>query len=104
MRSTIDHGMTVIQGALHLQPGELSEPRYLETAAEGVLFVRMETRRPGDPLAAEVLRSQVREGLARSRTAALLPAWLQWNLAHQGLKVSDKMAGELATSGPARDD
>ena len=99
--SDLAHGMAVLQSALHLRPGEISEPRYID---DGVLFVRMETRQSGDPLSAEMLRQQVRGSLERARGSALQSAWLSWNLNRLGLDVSEKKARELKDSTPRNDD
>lgn len=97
----VAHGTAVLQSALHLRPGELSEPRAI---ADGALFVFMEARHAGDPLSAEVLRQQVRTSLERTRAAALVPAWMAWNLNRKGLALSEKKARELAASVPRADD
>lgn len=95
-----EHGAAVIQAAMHLRPGDLSEPQVLDDG-EGAVYVHVEARRTGDALAAEVLRSQVREGLARGRLNAMLAAWMEGNVGRLGLKISPKFAGELAASAPS---
>jgi peptidyl-prolyl cis-trans isomerase D len=99
--SDIPYGMAMLQGALRLRPGEVSDPH---TTAEGALFVFMETRQRGDPLSAEVIRPQVRASLERGRAGALLPDWMNWNLRRQGVEVSPKKAAEIAASTPQNDE
>lgn len=99
-RASFEDSMSVLQAALHLLPGELSDARF---TTDGVLFVHMDARVPGDPLSAEMLRAQVRASIARSRDAALMTAWMEWNLNRKGLHVSQKMADSLAASTPRQD-
>jgi parvulin-like peptidyl-prolyl isomerase len=96
-RDSFDNAFLIVQGALHLRPGEISEAGLLP-GQTGAVFVYMMARQPGDPLAAKMLREQVRNGLERSRGSALFESWLEWNLAQRKLVVSEKMAASLAAS------
>jgi hypothetical protein len=84
----------VARAALHLQPGELSEPSMTEEDA--AVFVYMAARQPGDPLSAEMLRAKARANIERAHLMGLTSSWMEWNLARKGLVVAPKMASQLA--------
>lgn len=92
-RTSFDNCLTVVQGAMRLRPGELSEPCPIHN---GAIFVHLTARQPGDPLSAEMLRAQIRSNLARNRSSALFHAWMERNLADRRLEVSKSVADSLA--------
>lgn len=92
-RTSFDNCLTVIQGAMRLRPGELSEPCPIRN---GAIFVHLTARQPGDPLSAEMLRPQLRGNLARNRSSALFRAWMERNLADRGLEVAKTLADSIS--------
>lgn len=101
-RDQFPETMTIVQAALHLQAGALSETQF--TPDDEAVFVHVDARQAGDPLSAEMLRGQVRGSLERSRAAALVSAWREWNLRQLGLKVAERMAHDLATVAAPREE
>ena len=91
-RTSFEHCLTVVQGAMRLRPGDLSESCPIPN---GAIFVQLIARQPGDPLSAEMLRSQIRGNLARNRTSALFQAWMERNLAKKGVVVSQSIVDQL---------
>ncbi len=85
-----DNSFSVAYGAMTLKKGEISEP--IPASAVQSLFVYVQDRQPGDALAAEMMRSQIRSGIARRRNSDLFSEWLKWNLAKQDFKPSRTLA------------
>lgn len=85
-----DNSFSVAYGAMTLKKGEISEP--VPASAVQSLFVYVQDRQPGDALAAEMMRSQIRSGIARRRNSDLFSEWLKWNLAKQDFKPSRTLA------------
>ena len=75
------NSFSIAYGAMSLQKGELSEA--IPTSTTQSLLVYVQERQPGDALAAEMMRAQVRAGIARRRSSNLFSDWLTWNLAQQ---------------------
>jgi len=75
-----DHSYSVAYGAMTLKKGELSE--VIPATASLSLIVHVQDRQPGDALSAEMMRSQIRAGIARRR-GNLVDEWLAWNLSKQ---------------------
>ena len=93
-QNPFENYMPVARAALHLQPGELSEPSM--TDADAAVFVYMVARQPGDPLSAEMLRAKARANIERARVMGLTSSWMAWNLDRRGLVVAPKMAAKLS--------
>lgn len=74
----------VAYGAATLQKGELSEG--IPASATHALLVYVHDRQPGDALASEMMRAQIRTNLARRRASNLFSQWLAWNLSSQEFK------------------
>ena len=74
----------VAYGAATLQKGELSEG--IPASATHALLVYVHDRQPGDALASEMMRAQIRTNLARRRASSLFSQWLAWNLSSQEFK------------------
>ena len=89
-QSPFTNYMPVARAALHLQTGELSEAGMADDETSAI-FVYMEARHPGDPLASEMLRSKARANIERARAMGLNASWLDWNLARKGLVVSPRI-------------
>lgn len=92
-RGEFPHSYAVVPAAMRLQRGEISEPARI---SEGAVVVYLADREPGDPLSGELLRTQLRESLARRRQGALIPSWMKWNLARIGHAPARPLAYEAA--------
>ncbi len=77
----VDNGFSIAYGAMTLKKGDVSEA--IPASATQSLFVYVQDRQPGDALAAEMMRAQVRTGIARRRNSTLFSDWQAWNLANQ---------------------
>ncbi len=75
------NSFSIAYGAMTLKKGELSEA--IPASAAQSLLVYVQDRQPGDALAAEMMRAQVRSGIARRRSSNLFSDWLTWNLGRQ---------------------
>jgi hypothetical protein len=71
---------------MHLKKGDLSEA--VPASSTHSLLIYVSDRQPGDALAAEMMRSQIRTSIARRRNSNLFSAWLSWNLGKQNFKPS----------------
>ena len=80
------NSFSIAYGAMTLNKGELSEA--IPASAAQSLLVHVQDRQPGDALAAEMMRAQVRSGIARRRSSTLFSDWLSWNLGKQDFKPS----------------
>lgn len=78
------NSFSIAYGAMTLKKGELSEA--IPASAAQSLLVYVQDRQPGDALAAEMMRAQVRSGIARRRSSNLFSDWLTWNLGKQEFK------------------
>ncbi len=81
-----DNSFSIAYGAMTLKKGDISEA--VPASAVQSLFIYVENRQPGDALAAEMMRSQIRSGIARRRNSDLFSEWLTWNLGKQDFKPS----------------
>jgi hypothetical protein len=80
-RTDFPDAQAVIPVVMRLRKGGLSEPI---PVFRGALLAYVVDRQPGDALAAEMVRPQVREALARRREQAVVEDWMQWNLEDVG--------------------
>jgi len=78
------NSFSIAYGAMTLRKGELSEA--IPVSASQSLLVHVQDRQPGDALAAEMMRAQVRADIARRRYSALFSDWLRWNLGRQDFR------------------
>jgi peptidyl-prolyl cis-trans isomerase D len=78
---TFENSFSVAYGAMQLKKGELSEA--VPASAAQSLFIYVQDRQPGDALSAEMMRSQIRSGIARRRNNNLFSEWMSWNLKQQ---------------------
>ncbi|MDR2850402.1 MAG: SurA N-terminal domain-containing protein [Verrucomicrobiota bacterium] len=78
------NNFSIAYGAMTLKKGDLSEA--VPASAAQSLLIYVQDRQPGDALAAEMLRSQLRSNIARRRNHNLFESWLTWNLAKQDFK------------------
>lgn len=92
----LPHARALVPAAMRLRPGELSTP---VAVPGGALLVYCVERRPGDPLAAEMIRPQVREALARRRGGILFQDWLAWNLGRTGFSSARSPSSSAAAKG-----
>jgi peptidyl-prolyl cis-trans isomerase D len=76
-QSAFENAYSVAYGARDLKKGELSEP--IPASPEQSLLIYVHDRKPGDMLAAEMMRSQIRLSIARRRGNGLLSDWMKWN-------------------------
>jgi hypothetical protein len=89
--------MSIARAALHLRPGELSDAVPAEEE-EAALFIHMETRHPGDSLAADMLRPKARASLERTRIMGVNASWMSWNLDRLGITLKPTMKTRLESS------
>jgi len=80
-----ENSFTIAYGAMTLKKGELSENAVPASAVQS-LFIYVQDRQPGDMLSAEMMRSQIRAGIARRRNTNFFSDWLTWNLGKQAFK------------------
>ncbi len=97
-----DNSFSVAYGAMSLKKGELSEA--VPASATHSLIVYVQDRQPGDALAAEMMRSQIRTGIARRHSSKLLDDWLAWNLSAQDFKPTRPLVDENAKPGLSSDE
>jgi len=95
---TFENGFAVAYGARDLKKGELSEAVPASPAQSLLIYVQ--DRKPGDMLAAEMMRSQIRMSIARRRGNSLLGDWLKWNQGH--VKAKPTFALEDEDNKPAQ--
>ena len=77
----VNNGFSIAYGAMTLKKGDISEAVPASTTQS--LFIYVQDRQPGDALAAEMMRAQIRSGIARRRNSNLFSDWQAWNLAKQ---------------------
>ncbi len=86
------NSFSIAYGAMKLKKGEISEA--IPTSATESLLVYVEDRKPGDALATEMLRPQVRANIDRRRPFDLFSQWLTWNLKQQDFKPTNPLIDE----------
>ncbi len=74
---TFENGYSVAYGARDLKKGDISEAVPASPVQSIIIYVH--DRKPGDMLAAEMMRSQIRTSIARRRGNSLFSDWLKWN-------------------------
>lgn len=87
-----ENSFAIAYGAMSLHKGELSKP--IPASAKESLIVYIQDRQPGDALSAEMMRPQVRAGIARRRSSDLFSGWLAWNLKQQKFEPRLPLAAE----------
>ncbi len=88
-----ENSFSIAYGSMRLKKGEISEA--IPTSATEALLVYVEDRKPGDALSAEMMRPQVRAGIARRRAAIdTFSEWLSWNLKKQDFKPTRPLLEE----------
>ena len=91
-----DNSFSVAYGAMTLKKGELSEG--VPASAAQSLLIYVQDRQPGDALAAEMMRTQIRSGIARRRSSNLFSEWLTWNLSKQDFQPRRPLTDDDAAS------
>jgi hypothetical protein len=86
-RGDFPNAQAVIPVAMRLRKGELSKP---VAVFRGALLTYIVDRQPGDALAAEMVRPQVREALARRREQTVVEDWMRWNLNEVGFTTTQQ--------------
>ena len=76
-----ENSFAIAYGAMSIKKGEISKA--IPASAKESLLVYVQDRKPGDALSAEMMRPQVRSGIARRRNTDLFSEWLTWNLTQQ---------------------
>ena len=79
-----ENSFSIAYGAMTLKKGEISEA--VPASAAHSLFIFVQDRQPGDALSAEMMRAQIRAGIARRRNTSFFSDWLTWNLSKQNFK------------------
>ncbi len=74
---SFENGYSVAYGARDLKKGDISEAVPVSPVQSIIIYVN--DRKPGDMLAAEMMRSQIRTSIARRRGNSLFSDWLKWN-------------------------
>ena len=93
----IENGFSIAYGAMMLKKGAISEA--VPASASQSLLIYVQDRQPGDALAAEMMRSQIRSGIARRRNSNLFSDWLTWNLSKQDFKPVRPLVDDDAEAG-----
>lgn len=91
-----DNSFSIAYGAMTLKKGAISEA--VPVSGKQSLIVYVQDRQPGDALAAEMMRTQIRSGIARRRNSNLFSEWLTWNLSKQDFKPKRPLAEDEPTS------
>jgi len=86
------NSFAIAYGAMSLKKGEISKA--IPASAKESLMVYVQDRRPGDALSAEMMRPQVRSGIARRRSSDLFSTWMKWNLKQQDFAPKLPLAEE----------
>ncbi len=89
-QQSFSNSFSIAYGAMTLKKGELSEA--VPASATQSLLIYVQNREPGDALAAEMMRAQIRAGIARRNQHNLFDKWLGWNLAQQNFKPARPLA------------
>jgi len=64
----------------------------------------VQDRQPGDALSGEMMRSQIRNSIARRQSSNLFSEWLTWNLSKQEFKPTRPLATDEDEPGIKGDD
>ena len=86
-----ENSYAIAYGAMTLKKGALSEAVPSSMAQSMLIYVA--DREQGNALDAEMMRSQIRSGMARRRGGALTSDWLKWNLDQQDFHPSRTLDG-----------
>jgi hypothetical protein len=97
-RGQFPYSYAVVPAAIAMRRGELSES---SAVPGGAVFVYLAERKAGDPLTAELLRTQAQAGLGRRNQMAIRTGWMAWNLAKVGYRTVGPAAAPEADSGTA---
>ena len=97
-----DNSFSIAYGAMTLRKGELSET--VPASAAQSLLIYVQDRQPGDALAAEMMRAQVRSSIARRRNSTLFGDWLSWNLSKQDFKPNRALVDDSEEPGIESDE
>ena len=87
-----ENSFSIAYGSMALKKGEISKA--VPTSATESLLIYVEDRKPGDALSAEMMRPQVRSGIARRRATDIFGEWLTWNLKQQDFKPTRPLLEE----------
>ena len=87
-----DRNYAIAYGAMTLKKGELSEA--VPSSATQSLFIFVQDRQPGDAMSGEMMRSQIRNGIARRHSGSLFTEWLTWNLSKQKFEPTRPLSDE----------
>lgn len=91
-----ENSFSIAYGAMTLKKGEVSEA--VPASPTQSLIVFIQDRQPGDALAAEMMRAQIRTGIARRRNSNLFSDWLAWNLSRQDFQPRRPLADDSPTA------
>ena len=86
-----ENSYAIAYGAMSLKKGDLSEAVPSSMAQSMLIYVL--DREQGSALDAEMMRSQIRSGIARRRGNSLTSDWLKWNLDQQHFQPSRTLDG-----------
>lgn len=91
-----ENSFSIAYGAMTLKKGEVSEA--VPASPTQSLIVFIQDRQPGDALAAEMMRAQIRTGIARRRNSNLFSDWLAWNLSRQDFQPRRPLTDDSPTA------
>ena len=97
-----DNSLAIAYGAMTLKKGDLSEA--VPSSATQSLFIYVQDRQPGDALAGEMMRSQIRTSIARRQSSNLFSDWLTWHLSKQDFKPTRPLTTDDEETGIKSDD
>jgi len=97
-----DNTFAIAYGAMTLKKGEVSEA--VPSSTTESLFIFVQDRQPGDAMSGEMMRSQIRNGIARRHGGSLFSEWLKWNLSKQNFKPTRPLSDEKEEAGITGDE
>ena len=97
-----DNNLAIAYGAMTLKKGDLSEA--VPASATQSLIIYVQDRQLGDALSGEMMRSQIRNSIARRQGGNLFAEWLTWNLSKQTFKPTRPLVADEDETGIKSDD
>ena len=93
--NSFPNAMMIAAPTMKMKKGQISD--FISTGVAGNgLLVYVQDRKPGDAAAAQMVRAQLRDDLARLSAGSLAKDWSAWNLARLGYKTTAMTSVEAA--------